>query len=66
MCLAIPGKIERVNKNSVVVDYGGQKRKVRGALVKVKKGDWVIVRNNFIVVKLNRPQAKEILKLIKK
>ncbi|MFH1972309.1 MAG: HypC/HybG/HupF family hydrogenase formation chaperone [archaeon] len=60
MCLAYPVKVVEVNKDEVVVDYGGEFRKVM-ALDRVGVGDFVIVQNGMIVEVVDR-EAKEFLK----
>ena len=65
MCLAIPGKIKSIiKKNSqAIVDFNGIEREVNCKLVKVKKGDYVIVHAGFAIQKLLKDEAKEILKV---
>ena len=42
MCLAVPAKIERLEKNSATADFGGVRKKISlGILSGVKKGDYV-------------------------
>jgi len=60
MCLAYPVKVVEVNKDEVVVDYGGDFRRVM-SLDKVGIGDFVIVQNGMVVEVVNR-EAKEFLK----
>jgi len=62
MCLAIPGKVIKINKENAIVDYLGEKREVNCSLVDCKIGDYVIVQNKFIMQKV---PEKEALKSIK-
>lgn len=65
MCLAIPGKVKSINKESFVVQYGPQEVKVPNSMIEdIEEGDWVIVENKFITQKLSNEQAEEFFKLI--
>jgi len=63
MCLAVPGKITKIEKNIATVDYGVEKRK--GTLVSkgFKKGDYVIILGGVIIQKVNEKEANDALKL---
>ncbi len=61
MCYAIPGKVEKVNKNSVILDYFGEKRKALNELVEIKAGDYVYAQGGFVVNKISPPEAESIL-----
>ena len=65
MCLAIPGKVEKIEKGFAIVDYSGEKRKASTELVKVKEGDYVLVQARFIVQKIPEQEALEAIKLWK-
>lgn len=64
MCLAIPGKVVKINKKEVLIDYLGEKRKAVLQDLKIKKGDYVLVQAGFVVHKLDKKQALESLKAI--
>ena len=64
MCLAIPGKVFEINKDEVIVDYGFEKRRVH-KLIDVDIGDYVIVKEKFVVQKIDRKQAEDFLNLVK-
>ena len=66
MCLAIPGKVTKVEKGFATVDYSGEKRKASTELVKVKPGDYVIVQAKFIMQKIPMNEALEAIKLWQK
>ncbi len=65
MCLAVPGKVEKVSRgNHAVVNFSGVKKKVNIELVSgVKKNDWVTVHAGFAIGKLSESDAKQTLKL---
>ncbi|HHO57484.1 MAG TPA: HypC/HybG/HupF family hydrogenase formation chaperone [Thermoplasmatales archaeon] len=63
MCLAIPGRVERIEGDKAVVDYGGIRREVDISLVDVKEGEYVIVHAGFAIQVLDEREAKETLKI---
>src|SRR4030042_2043380 len=65
MCLTIPAKVISLEKDKAMVDFSGKEQKVDTQLVKVRVGDYVMVSNGFIIKKVNKKEAEEILKLLK-
>jgi len=67
VCLAIPGKIIKIeNNDSASIDYGdGTKRTINISLVDVKKGDYVLVHAGFAIEKLDEIEAKKTLDLFR-
>jgi len=66
VCLAIPGKIVEIQKDHATVDYGdGTRRQVNISLVKVKKGDYVLVHAGFAIEVLSEKDAMETLDLFR-
>jgi len=65
MCYAIPGKIERIEKNMVIVDYFGEKRKALNELTQVKVGDYIYAQGGFVVNKIPASEAENILEVWK-
>ncbi|WP_455369473.1 HypC/HybG/HupF family hydrogenase formation chaperone [[Eubacterium] cellulosolvens] len=64
MCLAIPGKIMKIDGDLAKVDFGdGTAREVNASLVDVKVGQYVIVHAGFAIEILDEQSAKETLKL---
>lgn len=63
MCLAIPGKIEKIHEDGTAqVDFGGVKRKIfLHLLPEAKVGDYVIVHTGFAIELLDVKEAKETL-----
>ncbi|AGB05038.1 hydrogenase assembly chaperone HypC/HupF [Aciduliprofundum sp. MAR08-339] len=58
MCLAIPGKIVKIEGNVAIVDYGGIKKEARIDFVPdVRIGDYVIVHTGFAIEKLKKDEA---------
>lgn len=66
MCLAIPVKITAIKNNKIIIKEAGQEKSASGSLIKTKVGDYVILQNNFIVRKIDKKSAKEIINLTKK
>ncbi len=63
LCLAIPGKVVKVEKDFALVDYSGEQRKASTELVKVKPGEYVIVQAKFIIQKIPKKEALEAIKV---
>ncbi len=66
MCLAIPYQIVSAKGKKFIVEEFGKKKEVAGSLVKARVGDYVILQNNFIVRKISKKSANEIIGLLKK
>ena len=66
MCLTIPAMVISVEKNNAIVNFANKKQKINIQLVKVKTGDYVMVSNGFAIKKVNKQEAKEILKVLNK
>lgn len=66
MCLAMPGKVVKVEKGLATVDYSGEMRKASTELVKAKPGNYVIVQAKFIVQIIPKKEALEAIKLWQK
>jgi len=65
MCLAIPSKIVLLEKGKITVKQLGEEKEVQGSLIDLKVGDYVILQNNFIVRKIDKKSAEEIINLVK-
>ena len=63
MCLAIPGRILKIDGDDALVDFGGVRRKANVSLVDAKPGAYVIVHAGFAIQLLDEREAKESLKL---
>ncbi len=64
MCLAYPGKIEIINGEIAVVDYGGIKKKANVSFIDGKVGEWVLVHVGFAIEKVNEGRAKGMYNLL--
>jgi len=65
MCLAIPMRVIKKDKDKAVVESGGLRRDINISFLKrVKIGDYVIVHAGFAIEKLNEKRARETLELL--
>lgn len=60
MCLAIPGKIIKINNQLATVDFNGVEKEINISLVDVKKGDYVMVHAGFAIEKMELSHVKDI------
>ena len=66
MCLSIPGKIIKIKENrDCIVDYEAEKRIAKILTDDIKLGDYVIVSNKIVVMKVPKNQAIDYLNAIK-
>lgn len=64
MCLAIPGKVLKIDGQVAAVDFGGARREVWLDLLKeVREGDYVLVHAGYAIQILDEASAKEVLSL---
>ena len=65
MCFAIPGKIIKISENRFVIDYGDEKREANFSVVEdLKIGDYVIIKEKFIIEKIPENKAKEYMEML--
>lgn len=63
MCLAIPGKVLKIDEQVATVDFGGARRDVRLDLLEnVRKDDYVLVHAGYAIQVIDETDAKEILR----
>lgn len=63
MCLAIPGKITRIDGPTGYVDFGGVVKKANLSMVEAKIGDWAVVHAGFAIEIMDEEEAQETLAL---
>jgi len=61
MCLAVPGKIMKINGDKATIDFGGVNRDANVSLVDVEEGDYVIVHAGYAIQQLDEEEAKKSL-----
>jgi hydrogenase expression/formation protein HypC len=66
MCLAIPSKVLKVEKNVGTIDVDGVRKECSLFLLEdTKVGDYVIVHAGFAIQKIDQVQALETLRLLR-
>jgi hydrogenase expression/formation protein HypC len=66
MCLAIPARIESIDKDTATVAVGGTSTRANVALVPAAKpGDWVLVHAGYAITILDEAEARETYALLK-
>ena len=66
MCLAIPSKITKIEKNMASIDVDGVQREASLLLLEdANVGDYVIVHAGFAIQKIDEKAAKQTLALLK-
>lgn len=59
MCLAIPGKIIKIDGREALIEYPGENRRAfLGDDVKAKTSDYVLVQMGVIIKKISSRQAR--------
>lgn len=65
MCLAVPGKVVRIDGETARVDFGGTERTVHIQLLPaLKVGQYVLIHAGFAIQTLHRGEAEETLALL--
>lgn len=63
MCLAIPGKIIKIENDTGDVDFGGVIRQTNLTMVEAKVGDWVVIHAGFAIDIIDEDEALETIAL---
>ncbi len=64
MCLAVPGRVTKIDGEKAEVDIGGIRREASLELISdqgVKIGDYVLIHTGYAITKLDETEAREIL-----
>ncbi len=64
MCLALPGKIEKIEGENAVIDYGGIKKEANISFIDCKVGDYVLVHVGFAIEIVDKNKAEEMYNLL--
>ncbi len=65
MCLAVPGKLLRIEGDEAVAEFQGAQRRVGLALLPgAAVGDWVLVHAGYAIQRLDEAEALENLRLL--
>lgn len=66
MCIAVPGKVLRIEDNVATISFGGSIRRANLDLEEgVREGDYVVVHAGFVIRRLDEEEALATLELIK-
>ena len=66
MCLAFPGRILKITRDTAVVDFDGVEKDVNVSLIKgAKTGEYIMVHAGFAIQKMGKEDALEVFKLYK-
>ncbi len=63
MCLAVPGKIVKIEGDVGDIDFGGVIRQANVSMVEAKIGDWAVIHAGFAIEIMDEEDAQETLKL---
>lgn len=63
MCLAIPGKIVKIDGDMADVDFGGVTRKANISMVEAEEGLWAVVHAGFAIQIMDEEDAQETIRL---
>ncbi len=66
MCLSVPGKVIEISENGdCVVDYEAEKREAKILTDDIELGNYVIVSNKIVIMKVPKDQAVDYLNAIR-
>lgn len=66
MCLAVPGKVKKIEENFAYFDFDGEEYKADISLSpEVKIGDWILMHDGRALSKISQREAQENLEFIK-
>lgn len=66
MCLAVPAKVESVEGDTAVIEFGGGKSRISIAMLPdCRIGDYVIVHAGYAISKMDEKEALEEIELWK-
>ena len=63
MCVALPGKVIKMDGTKATVDFSGTQVLAEAGLVNVKVGDKVLVHAGCIIQKVQKEEAEELEEL---
>ena len=66
MCLAVPGKLEKIlSADEAIADLGGIQKNINISLIEdPQPGDWVVIHVGFALQKIDGAQAEATLKVL--
>ena len=64
MCLAIPGKIIKIEGDSAIVDYDGIQKEANISLIECSLGEYVLVHVGFAIQVIDEESARQTYSLL--
>ncbi|MGN0563118.1 MAG: HypC/HybG/HupF family hydrogenase formation chaperone [Candidatus Heritagella sp.] len=64
MCVALPGKVLRVDEKTAELDFSGNRLTARIGLVPVREGDWALVHAGCVIQVMQQTEAEELIALL--
>ena len=61
MCQAPVGKVTKIGKGTLVVEYNGKNRELRSVLPEINVGDYVSFSLDIAIDKIDREEAEAVL-----
>ncbi len=62
MCLSKPQKVIMIEGNQALVEFRGSRKLVNTAKQELRPGDYVLCQSGFVVQKISKDKADEIMK----
>jgi len=65
MCLSIPVRIVKIQKDKAIAEFNGKKQTFETGLVsKIRVNDYALASSGFLIKKISSREAKEIFEII--
>ena len=64
MCVALPGKVTKIEGDIALVDFHGNQVRARAGLVDIAEGDYVLVHAGCILQKVSAREAASLSDLM--
>ena len=65
MCVALPGRVTKIEGSKATIDFSGNTVEAEAGLVKIKPGDRVLVHAGCIIQTMSDEEADEIEELFR-
>ncbi len=63
MCLAVPGKVVKIDGDTGDIDFGGVIKQTNISMVEANIGDWVVIHAGFAIEVMDEQEAQETIAL---
>jgi len=58
MCLALPGKVKKVDGRKVLIEYPSETKEVLSGGISLEEGDYVMIQMGVVVKKITPEEAE--------